>query len=530
MAHACGHCGKPHEAYLTVCPVTGGRLGSASYTLVNEDELLVGDIVAERYHVRDVLGQGSTGTVFGTEHMSFGRHAAMKVLRPRHASLDAINRVFYGETRAALSIIHPSLCEVFDVGTLPDGAPFFVMERLEGDTLASRLGRERFSAAAAVDLMMQLLSAMNAVHERQMLLRDLRPQNIFLAHRRGCRPVVKILDLGLARLVPLEKVQSQWDLLRAVTGASDVTGLLSIPYYLSPERTQGEQGIEPSSDIFIAAAIFYEALTGQKPFASSSWSGLMQAIASAQPTPLGVLRPDLPEELGSLVMCALAANPRARPSSAREMQDELRAVFDGARRGSASTRSMPASSVDSMAHTPLRGEDRDEHDGDANGQTLPPSAHITDQPPSPHPVDELYDDETRTDRKHIDVTVAARVDPTIDEASADHPIRTVRPPPAPSSSVTHHAFGANPAPGELDVGVDVDVDVVMDEPAATSRGSDLEATLGPGVWKRPASEEDETQTMQLTPELRARIDQMTKVAPEDSSRPPPTRRLTKTSK
>lgn len=494
MAPTCGHCGKPHEAYLTVCPVTGGRLGNADYTLVNEDEDLVGNIVADRYQVRDLLGQGSTGTVFGVEHLSFARNAAMKVLRPRYVSADALQRVFDGETRPALGIIHPSLCEIFDVGTLPDGAPFFVTERLEGDTLASRLGRERFSAAAAVDLMMQLLSAMDAVHDRQMLLRDLRPQNIFLAHRRGCRPVVKLLDLGLARLIPLEKVQSQWDALRAVTGTSGVTGLLSIPYYLSPERTRGEHGIEPASDIFIAAAIFYEALTGAKPFTSSSWSGLLQAITTAQPTPLAVLRPDLPEELGSLIMCAMAANPRARPSSAREMQDELRGVFDGARRGSASMRAMPVSSVDSMAHTPLRVKPKE----DANAR-------------------EDFDDETRTDRRPIDVTAAVRVDPTIDEASADHPLRTVRPPPAP----------------EADLAVDVDVDGMMDA-AATSRGSDLEATLGPSLpqlWK-PVSEDEETQTMELTPEVRARIDQMTRLspAPKVSSRPPPTRRVTKPTK
>ena len=130
MAPACRHCGKHHDSFLTVCPVTGGRLGSATYTLVNEDEALVGSVVAERYHVRDILGQGSTGTVFGTVHMHFDRPSAMKVLRPRYTMLDTVQRVFHGETRAALGISHPSLCEVFDIGTLPDGAPFFVMERL----------------------------------------------------------------------------------------------------------------------------------------------------------------------------------------------------------------------------------------------------------------------------------------------------------------------------------------------------------------------------------------------------------------
>jgi serine/threonine protein kinase len=517
MAPACGHCGKHHEAFVTVCPVTGARLGNASYTLVNDDELLVGSVLAERYHVRDILGQGSTGTVFGIEHLSFGRNAAMKVLRPRYTSLDTIRHVFQSETRAALGIIHPSLCEVFDVGTLPDGAPFFVMERLEGDTLASRLGRERFSAAAAVDLMMQLLSAMDAVHERQVLLRDLRPQNVFLAHRRGCRPVVKLLDVGLARLITLERVQAEWDVLRAVTSTSDATGLLAIPYYLSPERTRGDQGLEPTSDIFVAAVILYEALTGQKPFAAQSWNGLIGQITKAQPPPLNVLRPDLPEELGALLARAMAYNPRERPPSAREMQEDLRGVFDGTRRGSASMRAVPVampgpvSAVDSMAHTPLRT--------DRLPEPMPPSSRATDKPPAPSTGD-LYDDETRADQQR-----------PIDEASADHPIRTLRPPAAfPAAFAATLPVVQHLATTMPDAEIDVDVDIDMEEPAATSRGSELETTLDiPRAWKERNNEEDETATMKLTPEIRERIERMTKRGPpsaiEDSSRPPPTRRI-----
>jgi len=522
MAAACGHCGQVHEAYVTVCPVTGGRLGSASYTLVNEDEMLVGTVVGERYHVRDILGQGSTGTVFGTVHAQFERNAAMKVLRPRFAMLDTVQRIFHTDARLAFGISHPSLCEVFDIGTLPDGAPFFVMERLEGDTLASRLGRERFSIAAAVDLMMQLLSVMEVVHARDLLLRDLRPQNIFLVNRRGCRPVLKLLDFGLSRLIPLEKVQQQWDGLRAVVGANDGSGVLSIPYYLSPERTRGEHGLEPTSDIFVAAMILYEALTGQKPFNGATWSTLLAQIAQAHPTPLTVLRPDVPEDLGALVTRALSSNPRERPPSAREMQDELRGVFEAPRRGSASLRTAPTSAAAGAAapQAPARSDRSDNLTpfvgrapmpvprpaaGTRPEQMLPPTAPTqTDRPT--RSTEELFDDETGTDRKQYDVTMQAQV---VDEASADHPVRTVRPPSA----------------------VDIDIDVVIDhDDPATSRGGDIAAALSRS--KRRSDEEDETETMQLTPEVRRRIEQMTKQqAPagnvEDSTRPPPTRRVPK---
>ena len=544
MAAACGHCGQLHEAYVTVCPITGGRLGSASYTLVNEDEMLVGTVIGERYQLRDILGQGSTGTVFGTVHAHFERRAAMKVLRPRLTMLDTVQRVFHDEARRAFSISHPSLVEVFDIGSLPEGAPFFVMELLEGDTLASRLGRERFSVAAAVDLMMQLLSAMEAVHAREILFRDLRPQNIFLVNRRGCRPVLKLLDFGLSRLIPLEKVQQQWDGLRAVVGANDASSLLSIPYYLSPERARGEHGLEPASDIFVAAVILYEALTAQKPFNGSTWSTLLTQIAQGQPTPLTVLRPDVPEDLGALVMRALSSKPRSRPTSAREMQDELRGVFEAPRRGSASMRAAPVSAVgpsaaaDVAPNAPPRTDRSAELTpfvGQAPGPlpTMPmampvprPAAGMRPEqmlPVAPMPpahahehaherrersTEEMFDDETRTDQNPLDVTAIARA---VDEASAEHPVRTVRPPSS----------------------VEFEIDVVVEQDPATSRGGDIAAALSRSA--RRSDEDDETETMQLTPEVRRRIEQMTKQAPppaappashaEDSTRPPPTRRL-----
>src|SRR3954451_10148557 len=104
MAAPCGHCGQLQEPYMTTCPATGARLAGGTYTLVSSDEALVGNVIGERYHVRDILGEGSTGTVFGTVHAHFERAGAMKVLRPRFTSLDTLQRVFHSETRPALAI------------------------------------------------------------------------------------------------------------------------------------------------------------------------------------------------------------------------------------------------------------------------------------------------------------------------------------------------------------------------------------------------------------------------------------------
>lgn len=561
MSRACGHCGQLHEAYLAVCPVTGARMPQANYTVVNEDEVLLGSVVGERYHLREILGQGSTGTVFGAEHVHFGRGAAMKVLRPRFTGLEVVQRVFHGEARASWTVSHPSLVEVFDIGTLPDGVPFFVMERLYGDPLSTRLGRERFSAAAGVDLLMQMLSAIDAVHSRDLLLRDMRPANLFLLNRRGCRPVLKILDFGLARLTPIDRIREQWEGLRAMSSA-DGAGAVAIPYYLSPERARdGEHAAMPQSDLFVAAAIFYEMMTAYKPFDAPTFDGLVRQILSSTPQPIRNHRTDIPEDVDALIRRTMSADPRHRPSTAREMQDELRSAFDGVKRGSSSMKATavmppqaqlqslaqddsiangpPTRSVASIVHTPIRPQldsltlepgqraPNAPPSGDsfplamgmrAARETIPPSMTRT-EPPSQDP-DDGFEEETNTDRHHDQLVAAARsigID-GLDEASADHAVKTMRPPSA------------------VDFDVDVEFDAQRPDPA-TSRGVDIAEALAHairGKGKR-ANEEDETETMQLTPEIRARIEQMTRgAAPppppppsskKQSSRPPPTRRL-----
>ncbi len=511
MTQPCVHCGQMHPAYAQVCPLTGLRVSTASFTLVNDDVLLVGTVVGRRWHVKEALGSGSSGSVYAAEHIDFGRTAALKVLRPRYATPDTVHHVFHGEARAVWMASHPCLVEVLDCGELPDGAPFFVMERLEGETLAQRVERERLSTGAAVDVVMQILSAMDSLHARQILVRDLHPQNVFLATRRGCRPLVKLLDVGLSRLVPLEALRADWDALQRTT-AREAAGARSIPYYLSPERARSGDSVEIASDLFVAMLLFYEALTAERPFESTSFDGIVDAIANARPPRISERRPDVPPELDGLVMRALSSQPHMRPASARDLQDELRAVFDGsARRASTSLRAAPvvavppppatvsaASAVDSNAHTPRE-------------------VHAPSQPPETFAsaslsLDALYEEETRTDNSIEEITNAGpRPHLGGDESSADAPHRTERPPSAYDIQVDE----APPEPEEP----------AHDEPH-TSPGEDFEAAM------RALREDEETETMELTAELRARIEAMAraKAAPPpaskaESSKPPPTRRV-----
>ena len=297
-------------------------------TLVNEDEILVGSVIGDRYDVVDVMGQGATGTVFGARHVQFPRPLAMKVLRARYASLDTVQSVWSGEASAAWSVTHPCLVEVFDSGLLPDGAPWFVMEKLEGETLATRLRRERLSLAASVDIVMQLLAALDTVHSRGLVVHDLRPQNLFLSYRMGCRPLLKLMDFGLSRLVPLEGIHEEWNTLRKIAGESDGRGTLAIPYYFSPERARGEADIHATSDLFTCGTILFEMLTGERPFGASSFNGLLLQISEANARSLVDLRPDISAEVEEVVKLALSVRVERRPQSAREMQDALRAAFE----------------------------------------------------------------------------------------------------------------------------------------------------------------------------------------------------------
>jgi serine/threonine-protein kinase len=538
MVRECVQCGQVHDAY-TSCTLSIHSFGRP--TLVGEDEALVGSVVADRYRIGDILGQGVTGTVFAVEHVSFGRPAVMKVLRPRFADEDLVSRVFHGEARAAWSVTHPCLCEVFDIGALPDGAPFCVMERLEGETLAARIARERLSLAAAVDVVMQILSAIATVHARDLLLRDLRPQNVLLAHRRGCRPLVKILDFGLARLTSLELIQREWEASPDADGAR--TGSCSIPYYLSPERARGENSTEPASDLFVAAVILYEALAGERPFTAPSFEGILRQICQGRPVPLHERRPDVPVELSAFVSRALSANPRARPASAKDMQDELRAIFENVRRPStalapaadaapteaqANDSTMASIATSPLSLAPRRPGSRPDiapvtaattsaRPGDPDGDapfapdlTRPRFEHIYVEQTETRHAKRSMDDalppfgvvDVTSDSFPEDADDSVRiVSAVVDEASAEAAERTVPPPPA---------TAREPSTG---------VDLLSATAEAPSLDETAEKTIAKRTHERKVAEDEVTETMQLRPELRARIEELMGGAPP--SRLPP---------
>jgi len=308
----CAHCTKPHRIGTAVCPETGRSIDRALNRAQRRDDPLLGTVLADRYVIRRLIGNGASAAVYEAENTVLKRLVAIKVVK-NEASAAAIERL-YREARLVATVYHPNICDLHDFGTTPSGAPFLVLERLFGETFARFLGRYAPTPAnVARELFVQLLSGLHSAHGAQIVHRDLKPQNIFLVDRAGCVPLVKIVDFGLAR--DLSKLQAGSPL----TQPGKAVGT---PKYMAPEQLFGE-GVGPRSDLFSVGVMLYEALAGKHPFEGDSVVEVKSNILQLEPTPISQLRPRLPADSDAFFARALAKDPKARFSSALEMQADL---------------------------------------------------------------------------------------------------------------------------------------------------------------------------------------------------------------
>jgi serine/threonine-protein kinase len=309
----CEHCGKSHEARVAVCPGTGDPIGRS----------LVGTTIDGKYVVLGVLGRGGMGTVFEAEHRTLGRQVAVKVLHPKQANKQNAVRRFHQEARAAGSIGHPNICEVYDLGTLEDGSPYLVMEKLVGETLADRISIEgALSFDLATDALIQALSALVAAHHKGIVHRDIKPENVFLTTRVGCPPLVKILDFGVSKTMVrpvVEATGEDGDLTR-------IGMVMGTPHYMAPEQARGDRDLDGRVDLYACGVIFYEALTGRRPFSAPNYDGLLVQILNAAPRPASQLRPALPDAFDVVIRKAMAKNREDRYDTAAAFQVDLQSL------------------------------------------------------------------------------------------------------------------------------------------------------------------------------------------------------------
>ncbi|MFT3713202.1 MAG: protein kinase [Archangium sp.] len=281
-------------------------------------ELIEGTKVAGRYVVVRLLGRGGMGAVYEARHEELGKLVALKVLLPKFAEDTELVARFFREARAAAAIHHPGIVDIYDLGR--DGSlAFIAMELLKGEELTTRI---RFGSplgpafVAAVGL--EIAEALSAAHERGVIHRDIKPQNIFLAEHGRDREVVKILDFGIAKLTEGEPLDAQ------LTRTGQVFGT---PLYMAPEQAHARKDLDARIDVYAIGAVLYEALAGAPPFEADSYPSLMLKIVGEPPRPLLSLRPELPPALVELVGRAMAKDRDHRFSTTRELADALASLL-----------------------------------------------------------------------------------------------------------------------------------------------------------------------------------------------------------
>jgi serine/threonine protein kinase len=297
---------------------------------ISPDELVPGDELGP-YTVDSKLGSGGMGAVYLARHRHLQRPAAIKILLPELSTNPEVVARFFTEARATARIRHPGIVEVFDCDVLPSGRAYIVMEYLQGESLAAHLRRARLfpdlRTIAAITGM--IAEALEAAHGQGIAHRDLKPDNVFLAHDpAGTAPfVVKILDFGIAKLLAGRDTEVS----RTRTGS-----LMGTPVYMSPEQCRGLPDIDHRSDLYSLGCILFEMIAGRPPFEHQFSGDLLLAHVSQPPPSLGELAPGLPPELEALVARLLAKDPAARPRSAAEVVSALAELL-GVRRSQLSS-------------------------------------------------------------------------------------------------------------------------------------------------------------------------------------------------
>ncbi|HEY2511144.1 MAG TPA: serine/threonine-protein kinase, partial [Polyangiaceae bacterium] len=260
-----------------------------------------------RYRLRRRLASGGMGDVWVAYHPGLKRDVAIKILRTETGSAEAVHR-FEREARATADLLHPNTIRVFDYGATDDGLWYYVMELLEGETLQQHVDRVGpLPAARAVHIIGQAARALGEAHERGIVHRDVKPQNLFLTSLGGEHDFVKVLDFGIAKVVA------------DTDGTVTQTGLvLGTPSYMSPEVVVGGSA-DARSDVYALGAVLYFLLSGAPPFEGAEARALFLAHVSEEVVPPSKrLGKEVPADLEALVLRALSKDPSARYSSASE--------------------------------------------------------------------------------------------------------------------------------------------------------------------------------------------------------------------
>ena len=277
----------------------------------------IGSLLGGKYRVVAKIGSGGMGTVFRAQNTVTGKHVAIKWMHPEFATNSDATARLLREAQTASSLSHPNVVDIYDIDRDVDGQTLFlVMELLEGETLRAYLERNPHPTITEfVALLLPALEGVAAAHDKGVIHRDLKPDNIFLVRAQGSTGLtVKVLDFGVAKFT--------------AAGGLTLTGTgmaIGTPMYMSLEQMRGDNDVDVRGDVYAFGVMLYEAITGQMPYSATTLSELAIKVATTDAVPVKVLRPDVPAPLARLVDWAIARNRELRLPTVRMLIQELEA-------------------------------------------------------------------------------------------------------------------------------------------------------------------------------------------------------------
>jgi serine/threonine protein kinase len=274
------------------------------------------------YRLIEVLGEGGMGVVYLAEHTKLGRRVAVKMLRSEYSENPQAVHRFFAEARAVNKINHQNIVEITDFVENPGSDNYYIMELLKGSTLSAVIDNDGIQPLErSVGIMLQVASALGAVHAAGIVHRDLKPDNVFLTERGGQIDFVKLLDFGVAKLGGDTTISVH----STAAGA-----ILGTPEYMSPEQASGKS-VDTRTDIYAFGVMLYELVTGRLPLTGSSFGELVVKHLTVAPMPPGAidgLPYKIPIELEDVILACLAKEPDDRPESISAVAERLAEIAD----------------------------------------------------------------------------------------------------------------------------------------------------------------------------------------------------------
>lgn len=275
-----------------------------------------GTILLEKYRVERVLGQGGMGLVVAVQHVHLGELFAIKTMLPQALESPEATGRFLREARACAKLKGEHVARVHDVGNLPDGAPYMLMEYLEGRDLGHMLAERRnLPVPEAVEYVLQACEAIAEAHALGIIHRDLKPSNLFLIHRPNGTPCIKVLDFGISKEIGHST--------KADAKLTQTGSMLGSPMYMSPEQMTDVKNADVRTDIWSLGVILYELVVGKNPFEAQAIPNVVSKVLLSHPEPPSAHVPGIPAELDAVVLRCLNKSPELRYGSIQELVTAL---------------------------------------------------------------------------------------------------------------------------------------------------------------------------------------------------------------